>query len=70
MMLNENENELRNVIELHAFLVKPIQQLDFSPLDNGQGVRKVQAGLLTPVIAGEEQKGPQLPLKVTALRGE
>ena len=69
-MLNENENELRSVIELHAFLVLLIQQFDFSPPDNGQDVRTVQTGLLIPIAAGEEHKGPQLPVKVTALRDE
>ena len=69
-MLNENENELRRVIELHTFSVLLIQQFDFSPPDNGQDVRTVQTGLLTPIVAGEEHKGPQLPVKVTALRDE
>jgi hypothetical protein len=69
-MLNENENELRSVIEMHTFLVTLIKQFDFSAPDNGQDVRKMQAGILTPVVAGEEEKGAQLPLKVTALRDE
>ena len=67
-MLNENENELRSIIEMHAFVVTLIKQFDFSPPDNGQEVRTIQPGLLFPIVAREEQKGPQLPLKVAALR--
>ena len=69
-MLNENENELRSVIEMHAFLVTLIKNFEFFPPDNGQDVRRMQAGMFIPIVAGEEQKGPQLPLKVTALRNE
>ena len=69
-ILNENENELRSVIEMHAFLVTLIRQFDFSFPENAQAQRRMRGGVLTPVVVGEERKGPQLPLKVTALRNE
>ena len=56
-----------SVIELHAFLVTLVRQFDFSPGTNGQEVLKARLGVVTPMVVGEEHKGPQMPLKVTAL---
>jgi hypothetical protein len=47
-----------------------IRQFDFSLPDNGQEIWKMRPKFIVPVVVGEEQKGPQLPLKVTALRDE
>ena len=59
------------VIELHTFLVTLVRQFDFSLPDDGRRVRNVRSpGNFTPVVAGEEDKGPQLWLKVTALSSE
>ncbi|KAF9645980.1 cytochrome P450 [Thelephora ganbajun] len=58
------------VIEMHTFLVTLVRQFDFSLPDNGQEIRRLRQGVLSPVIVGEERKGPQLPLKVTALGNE
>jgi len=58
------------VTEIHTFLVSLIRQFDFSLPGNGQVMGKVRQGFFFPVIAGEEHKGAQLPLKVTALRNE
>jgi len=58
------------IVEMHAFLVTLIRQFDFSLPDSGQVMRKLRRGTVFPVVAGEEHKGPQLPLKVTALRNE
>lgn len=71
--LNRNEKKadhINSVIEMHTFLVTLIRQFDFSLPDNGQEVRKMRPGVLTPVVAGEECKGPRLFLKVTALKDE
>lgn len=59
-----------SVIEMHTFLVTLIKQFDFSLPGNGQEIRTRKAGLVTPVVAGEEDKGPHLSLKVTVLRNE
>jgi hypothetical protein len=56
--------------EMHTFLVTLVRQFDFSLPENGQEIKAVKSGLVTPVVAGEEEKGSQLPLKVTALRAE
>jgi len=58
------------VIEIHTFLVTLIRQFDFSLLEDGREIKTVRQGGVYTVIAGEEDKGPQLPLKVTALRNE
>lgn len=55
---------------MHTFLATLIRQFDFSLPDNGREVRKMRPGIITPVVVGEEHKGPQLPLKVTAIRNE
>lgn len=59
-----------SVIEIHAFLVTLVRQFDFSLPDNGREVWKLRPGIITPVVVGEEDKGPQLWLKVAALRNE
>ena len=59
-----------SVIEIHTFLVTLVRQFDFSLLDDGREVRKMRPGIITPVMVGEEHKGPQLLLKVAALRDE
>ncbi|KAF9787520.1 cytochrome P450 [Thelephora terrestris] len=63
------------LIELHTVLVTLVRQFDFSLPDNGQKVQKVRSGLIasgliSPVVVGEEHKGPQMPLKVTILGNE
>ena len=53
---------------MHTFLVTLIKQFDFSLPENGQEIWMMRPGTLIPVVVGEEHKGPQAPLKVTALR--
>jgi len=57
------------VIQMHTFLVTLIRQFDFS-LPENQEIKKSKQGTIFPVVVGEEDKGPQLPLKVTALRSQ
>jgi len=58
------------VVEIHTFLVTLIRQFDFSLPDNGQEIKALRSGGILPAVVGEEDKGPQLPLKITALRNE
>ena len=61
-----------SVIEMHAFLATLIRQFDFSLPDGGQRMQGIgtRPGILTPIVVGEEHKGPQMPIKVTALVNE
>ena len=68
--LSTGTDHINSVTEMHTFLVTLIRQFDFFLPDNGQEVRKMRPGVLTPVVAGEEYKGPRLFLKVTALKDE
>ena len=73
-LLNGNEPKMtacvNSVIEMHTFLVALVRQFDFALSDDGREVRNMRPGTLMPSVAGEEHKGPQLWLKVTALRNE
>ena len=59
-----------SVTGIHTFLVTLVRQFDFSLPENGQKIKKMRPGLIVPVVAGEEHKGPQMPLKVTVLGNE
>ena len=60
-----------SVVQIHTFLVTLIRQFDFSLLGNRQEIKRMRSsGILSPVVAGEEHQGPQMPLKVTVLRNE
>jgi len=55
---------------MHTFLVTLVRHFDFSLPDNGQEVKTTRQLFINPVVVGEEHKGPQMPLKVTALGNE
>ena len=57
---------------MHAFLVTLVRQFDFSLPDDGPEVKSIPLalGIMTPVVVGEEHKGPQMLLKVTVLGNE
>lgn len=57
-----------SVLELHTFLVTLLRQFDFSLPEGGREVQWTRTN--TPLVVGEEHRGPQLPLKVTALGNE
>ena len=63
-------NRTISVIEMHTFLVTLVRQFEFALPDNGREVWRMNSGIMTPVVIGEEHKGPQLWLKVAALRNE
>jgi len=61
-----------SVIEVQAFLVTLIRKFDVSHVGSHPQIRKVKiAGLVSvPLVLGEEYKGTQLPLKITAIGDE
>ena len=69
-MFSRIETDLANsLLEMHTFLVTLVRQFDFALPDDGRVVRKMRPpGTIMPVMAGEEDKGPQLWLKITALK--
>jgi len=52
------------VAEMRALLVTIVREFSFS-IPEGRNVRTIRPGVLVPLIIGEEDKGPQLPLTVT-----
>jgi len=55
------------VIELHTFLVTLVRQFDLSLADNGQEVKKMRPGMMTPMVVGEEHKGPRCRSRLPCL---
>ena len=67
-MLNVEHRLLGSVIEMQAFLVTLVQKFDISHADHQPQIRRAKPGMLVPLVLGEEYKGTQLPLKITAIR--
>jgi hypothetical protein len=55
---------------MHTFLVTLVRQFDFSLPENGQEVQVRRPRLISPVVVGEEDKGVQIPLRVTVLENK
>ena len=55
---------------MHTFLVTLVRQFDFSLPDDGRKVKFIKRGMAKPVVVGQEDKGPQMPLKITVLGNE
>ena len=53
---------------MQTFLVTLIQKFDVSHANHHPQIKRVKTGLMIPVVLGEEYKGTQLPLKITAIR--
>jgi len=53
---------------MQAFLVTLLRKFDISHADRHPQVRRARLGLMAPIVLGEEHKGTQLPLKITAIR--
>ena len=53
-----------SVIELQAFIARLVREFNFSEVE-GRPIRFLKPGLIVPIVAGEEDKGTQLPLKVS-----
>lgn len=56
-----------SVIELQAFIARLVREFQFSEVEDKR-IRMWRPGLVIPTVEGEEGKGPQLPLKVSAVR--
>ena len=56
------------VIEMQAFLVTLVRKFDIAHADHQPQIRRTRIGLVFPLVVGEEDKGTQLPLKITAIR--
>jgi len=59
---------LDSVIEMQAFLVTLVHKFDISLADHHPQIRRTKTGVMGPLVLGEEYKGTQLPLKITAIR--
>ena len=57
-----------SVIEIQAFLVALVRKFDVSHADHQPQIRRAKSGMMFPLVLGEEYKGTQLPLKITAIR--
>jgi len=55
------------VIEIQAFLVTLVRRFDFSLPEDPPRIKRFRGTLISPLVAGEEAKGSQLPLKVAVL---
>jgi len=53
---------------MQAFLVTLVGKFDVSHADHHPQIKRVKSGLMIPVVLGEEYKGTQLPLKISAIR--
>lgn len=52
---------------MQAFIARLVREFQFA-LVEGKPIRVCRPGLLVPTVVGEEEKGVQLPLKVSAVR--
>ena len=60
---------LDSVLEMQAFLVTLIRRFDISHATHHPQIKRGRSGLMVPMVLGEEHKGIQLPLKISAIRG-
>ena len=58
----------RSLMEMQTFLVTLIREFSFS-IPEGRNIRTARPGFLVPIVIGEEDRGPQLPLTITPVRG-
>ena len=56
-----------SIIELQAFIARLVREFQFSEV-KGKPITMWRPGLVVPTVRGEEDKGPQLPLRVSAVR--
>ena len=54
-------------MEIQTFLVTIVQKYDISQADHLPQIRRARPGMEVPMILGEEHKGAQLPLKISAI---
>ena len=63
-----DDRPLDSVLEIQAFLVTLVRKFDFSHADHYPQIRRAKSVLTIPIVLGEEYKGTQLPLKISAIR--
>ena len=56
-----------SLIEIQAFMARLVREFQFS-VPEGKQIRVCRPGVLIPTVVGEENKGGQLPLRVSAVR--
>ena len=56
-----------SVAETRAFLVTLVREFVFS-IPEGRNIRSVRSGFPLPMVIGEEDKGPQLPLVIAPVK--
>ena len=57
-----------SVVEMQLFLVTLLREFYISQADHHPQIKRARSGLMVPLVLGEEHKGTQLPLKITAIR--
>ncbi|KAF8518692.1 cytochrome P450 [Hysterangium stoloniferum] len=55
------------VLELQAILIVLIQNFEFSPAPHNPVMRQVMAPTLVPMVKGEEKRGSQMPMSISAI---
>ena len=55
-----------SIIELQVFIARLVREFQFSEVRD-KTIKVWRPGLLVPLVDGEEDKGPQLPLKVSVV---
>jgi len=58
------------LLEMHTVLTTLVKQFAFALPGNGKEIKRLNQIAVFPVVVGEEDKGPQLPLLITALGNE
>ena len=70
-LLGDAENFLSDsVVEMQIFLVTLLREFYISQADHHPQIRRARSGLMVPLVLGEEYKGTQLPLKISAIRSK
>ena len=61
---------LDRVAEMQAFVFELISRLKFEPTEKTARIRRENCLVTLPMVGGEEQKGNQLPLRISIIDGE
>ena len=56
-----------SLIEMQVFMARLVREFQFSEVEDKR-IKILRPALIVPVVVGEENKGPQLPLKVSVVR--
>lgn len=64
--ITENISNLR-FVEMQAFLVGMLSRYEFSIPEDAKRVVRLRTFAMLPMVEGEFEHGPQLPIRITAL---